>query len=329
MSGSSNNFGDMLQSVVRDLTPILYSVTDQQLRALGFADVTIHSTAGVTVDANTCSKASPTSATEALANLGYGFASMVSDISDATLESNTAVANAVTAYYLRSTVQQAFLDLTPSSYGGFGLGAGVRLFCAGEASFGFGAGGGAGTGSTAANNGYGGGGGSGEEQPVGNANVGGGGDCACPTATCTCNSNPDSSPSVSVREMGESVRNACSGLPVVVCVQAGGGAGLTAGDCRWDGGFSITGYGQFVAPSSSDSTLRRSAAPLPEAQVAAVCAASGGSDIIGNISRECAAKCGPASNFEECFCPCFKSGLQAAGIPWANTIQCQSSTPKE
>ena len=118
----------------------------------------------------------------------------------------------------------------------------------------------------------------------------------------------------------------CMGGDIFLCGSGGGGGGFVAEE-GCPGGFGA-GFGFQFAPVSLGPDLAATNAsattPKQHADGNMQCAATfkAPASAVGTTARACSTECVPQSDFNACFCPCFKSKLGAAGVTWASSISC-------
>ena len=204
----------------------------------------------------------------------------------------------------------------PSFSGGQGAGFGFEVFCGSELIFSFGAGGGGGMHGVS---GTAGGGGGGQSASPDIVNAGGGVGCsfANPSAYPVCSNHPDGS-GVAPGQVQLRVRNSMNACrqPVLVCGGGGGGGGFTsAGGCQYGAGYSF----------SFDQQLKQGVAAGNLTSPAAECPSSGGQryDLaVAQAANICSTNCVGSSDFNACYCPCFKGKIEGLGLSWGFVMSC-------
>lgn len=285
--------------------------------------------ASVSMDDQTCQNENPPSdAVDAIHGIGEGLIQTVQGVARSADTSNVAMAETASQHITTvDTALNSINGISSSTVGGFGFGFGLQVVCGSTTVWGFGGGAGGGTGREGVGNGYGLGAGGGVESDAAHQ-IGGGASCLCSGETCECQPEPDSG-SVPIYQMAAVVASKCpAGESVALCVTGGGGGGITAVSgspiCDWGGGFSMS-YQTLLKTGSSSSS--RSGESIPECN-----SGSGpGPGVPGAVARSCNAKCllapgGVPANYNSCFCPCFKTGMQSSGATWANKIACPGQT---
>lgn len=129
---------------------------------------------------------------------------------------------------------------------------------------------------------------------------------------------------------------------VQIYVEGGGGGGIStaagavAPRCDWGAGFHfqdtvIVLHRQPAPPSPSAQDVNATSfSDMPRRRASSSNSSSGNgngsSGISGRVAQQCNDQCvSKGSDYNGCFCPCFKRGIIAGGAPWGKQIQCYKS----